>query len=74
MKTLLTVAATATLLLACMASPTTATDNLKPVTLVTEEVGGGVYRFCDSGRLIYVFDGYKAGGIAVSDQPCTAAD
>lgn len=73
MKKFLSVTAAAFVLLACSASPTPASGT-KMARYVADAGNGRVYRFCDSGRLVYVYDGYKAGGIAISDLSCAAAD
>lgn len=58
-------------LVACTAETITATAApAKPatgLTLVALDDGNVVYKTCDAGRAIYVFDGYKSGGIAVVD-------
>jgi N-acetylmuramic acid 6-phosphate (MurNAc-6-P) etherase len=62
------------LLLACTAKPTAATDNVQEARYVAKAGETAVYRFCDSGRIVYVSDGYKSGGIAVSDVSCDLMD
>lgn len=32
-----------------------------------EYIGGNVSKICDAGRAVYVFDGYRSGGVDVVD-------
>lgn len=56
----------ASMLAACQPVSTTANDVPAASQIASvRQPYEGVFKFCDAGRAIYVFDGYKQGGIAV---------
>ena len=55
------------LLAACGGTTTTTTAANIHQSAVQATSHMGVAKFCDAGRLVYVYEGYKAGGIVVVD-------
>lgn len=56
-------------LVGCGSKPSPYENTEKPAyktdATVTYISGTGVEKFCDAGRAIYVYDGYKSGGLAI---------
>lgn len=77
MKRTSLVFAAAALLAGCQPVPTERPNAPAPTTSATRTVGlpNQVFKFCDLGRAVYVFDGHKQGGIAIVENApeCSAA-